>query len=80
MKRTTVKLSDELDARMRHEAERRGMTVSEWTREAIEAHLPSGGRRQLLAAGAGHSGEDGISERIREILDREWARRHREAS
>ena len=36
MQRTTVKLPDELDARLRHEAQRRGVTVSELTREAIE--------------------------------------------
>ena len=72
MQRTTVKLSDELDARLRHEAERRGTTVSEVTREAIEAHL--GGprkRRKLLASGAGGSGHDDISERIEEILANE---------
>ena len=34
LKRTTVKLPDDLDARLRHEAERRGSTVSELTREA----------------------------------------------
>ena len=39
MKRTTVKLPDELDAKLRHEAERRGITVSELTREAIEDYL-----------------------------------------
>ncbi|MGH3659026.1 MAG: CopG family transcriptional regulator, partial [Micromonosporaceae bacterium] len=54
MKRTTVKLPDEVDARLRHEAARRGMTISELTREAIEIHL--GGRRRLRAAGAGRSG------------------------
>jgi predicted DNA-binding protein len=80
MKRTTVKLPDDIDMRVRHEAERRGLTVSEWTREAIEAHLPGEGRRQFLAAGAGHSGQDDISERIHEILDREWARSRREGS
>ena len=72
VQRTTVKLPDELDARLRHEAERRGTTVSELTREAIEAHL--GGpraRRRLLAAGAGASGRHDISERIEEILGRE---------
>ena len=52
LKRTTVKLPDELDARLRHEAERRGMTVSEVTREAIETHLVGpGGKRRLGAAG-----------------------------
>ncbi|MDH4119108.1 MAG: ribbon-helix-helix domain-containing protein [Acidimicrobiia bacterium] len=71
MKRTTVKLPDELDAKLRHEAERRGITVSELTREAIEDHL--GGRR-LRAAGVGHSGRDDISERIEEILAAEVTR------
>ena len=69
MQRTTVKLPDELDARLRHEAQRRGTTVSELTREAIESLLNAPkGRRQLLAAGAGASGHDDISERIEEII------------
>ncbi len=72
MKRTTVKLPDELDARLRHEAERRGITVSDLTREAIEHHL-GGRQRRLRAAGAGHSGRDDISERIEEILAAEVA-------
>ncbi len=72
MRRTTVKLPDDLDARLRHEAQRRGITVSELTREAIEGHL--GGRgRSLRAAGAGRSGRDDISERIEEILASEVA-------
>ncbi|MBI4493481.1 MAG: ribbon-helix-helix protein, CopG family [Chloroflexi bacterium] len=71
MKRTTVKLTDELDARLRHEAARRGTTISELTREAIESHLGIGARRRLLAAGAGRSGRDDISERIEEILRQE---------
>lgn len=69
-----MKLPDDLDARLRHEAERRRTTVSELTREAIEAHL--GGpraRRRLLAAGAGASGCSDISERIEEILASEVA-------
>lgn len=69
MKRTTIKLPDELDARLRHEADRRGITISELTREAIEAHL--GGRpvrRRLLSAGSGNSGLTDISERIDEYL------------
>ncbi|WP_211116286.1 CopG family transcriptional regulator [Glycomyces buryatensis] len=72
MARTTVKISDQLDARLRHEAARRGMTISEVTREAIEAYLGGGGgKRRLLAAGAGHSGRSDISERIEEILQHE---------
>lgn len=67
MRRTTVKLPDNLDAKLRHEAERRGITISELTREAIEHHL-GGGARRLGAAAAGRSGYDDISERIEEIL------------
>jgi predicted transcriptional regulator len=69
VKRTTVKLPDDLDARLRHEAERRGITVSELTREAIEIHLGARSRRRkLLAAGASASGHADISERIEELL------------
>jgi predicted transcriptional regulator len=74
MKRTTVKLSDEADARLRHEAARRGTTIAEVTREAIEAHL--GGRRRLIAAKAGRSGRQDTARRIEEIIRRE-ARRSR---
>ena len=72
MQRTTVKLTDELDARLRHEAQRRGTTVSALTREAIENLLGvQRGARRLLAAGAGASGSNDISERIEEILANE---------
>jgi len=73
MKRTTVELPDDLDARLRHEAARRKMTLSELTREAIEAHL--GGRRRLLAAGVGRNGCADVSERIEEILRAEVGRK-----
>jgi predicted transcriptional regulator len=74
MKRTTVKLPDDLDVRLRHEAARRKITIAELTREAIEAHLGVGGHRRLLAAGAGRSGQADISDRIEEILRAEAAR------
>ncbi|MFB9250579.1 ribbon-helix-helix protein, CopG family [Sphaerisporangium melleum] len=79
MKRTTVELSDDLDARVRHEAERRGMTVSAWTREAIEAHLSDQGRRRCLTIGAGQSGEDAVAARIHDMLGREWSDRSQKA-
>ena len=74
MKRTTVKISDELDARLRHEAKRRGRTVSELTREALETYLGVDGGRRLLAAAAGASGRADVSERIEEILSSELGR------
>lgn len=74
MKRTTVKIPESLDARLRHEAERRGTTISEISREALEAYLGEGnGRRRLGAAAAGRSGRSDISERIEEILAAEVA-------
>ena len=71
MKRTTVKLTDDLDARLRHEAAWRGISISELTREAIETYLGVGTRRRLLAAGIGCSGHSDISEQIEEILQQE---------
>ncbi|HVS28133.1 MAG TPA: CopG family transcriptional regulator [Solirubrobacteraceae bacterium] len=74
MKRTTVKLPDDLDARLRHEAQRRGTTIAEVTRTALEAHIGTGSRRRLGAAAAGRSGRADISERIEEIIAAEVKR------
>lgn len=69
MKRTTVKLPEELDREMREEAARRGLTISDWTREAIEAHLPhQRGGRTLAFVASGRSGRSDVSTRIDEIL------------
>jgi predicted transcriptional regulator len=73
VRRTTIKIPDELDARLRHEAARQGVTISELTRTALQTYLgarplPAGARRRLLSAGAGDSGCGDISERIEEIL------------
>lgn len=71
-----MKLPDELDARLRHEAARRGVTIADVTREALEAHLGArkGARRRLGAAGAVRSGRSDISTRIEEILREELTR------
>jgi predicted transcriptional regulator len=73
MRRTTVKLPDDLDARLRHEAERRGVTIADVTRTALEQHLGAGGRRKFKAAAASRSGHSDVSERIEEILASEIA-------
>jgi len=69
MKRTTVKVSDEVDAKLRHEAARRGTTIAEIVREALEAHLGVGRRRRLLGAKSGRSGYHDTARRIEELLD-----------
>lgn len=75
MKRTTLKIPDALDARLRHEAERRGVTISQVSREALEAYLAATpGHRRLAAAGAGRSGRCDVSERIEDILAAEVRR------
>ncbi|OLD52430.1 MAG: hypothetical protein AUI58_03055 [Chloroflexi bacterium 13_1_40CM_2_70_6] len=74
LKRTTIKLPDALDAKLRHEAERQGRTISDLTREAIEAHVGGRGRRTLLSANAGRSGRHDVARRIEEILTKELGR------
>jgi Arc/MetJ-type ribon-helix-helix transcriptional regulator len=72
MKVTSVWLTDEIHAQLHEEAVRRGMSVSGFVREALEAHLNQRPRqrRLLLAAAAGRSGQHDISERIEDILSR----------
>jgi hypothetical protein len=86
IRRTTLILPEALDAALRQEAARRGVTVSALTREAIAAHLgvPDGTadddvaaappRRRLSFTGAGTSGRSDISERIEEILRGDFGR------
>lgn len=63
-----MKLPEDLDAKLRQEAARRGMTMSELTREAIERYLNGGTRRTLRIAGAGRSERGDLSTRVDEIL------------
>jgi predicted transcriptional regulator len=74
MKRITVKLPDDLDAKLRHEATRRGSTIADVTREAIEAHVGGSARRNLIAAKAGRSGRRDTARHIEEIIRQEAGR------
>jgi plasmid stability protein len=71
MKRRTVTLPDDLDALLRYEAARRGVTISDVIREALREHLGVHQRRTLDAAAAGGSGRPDVSKRIEEILREE---------
>ena len=74
MKRTTVKLPNDLDAKLRHEAARRGSTIADLMREAIEAHVGGPARRRLIAAKAARSGRRDTARRIEEIIRQETSR------
>jgi Arc/MetJ-type ribon-helix-helix transcriptional regulator len=75
MKRTTIKISEELDTKLRHIAAQRNGTLSEVIREALElyANGKPGARRPFLFEAAGASGGGDIASRIEEILAEEWS-------
>ncbi len=76
MKRTTIMLPEELDTRLRLEARRRGVSMADVVREAIDHHLAStsaGGRLGFFGVGDGEP-ED-ASERVDELVGRAVARR-----
>jgi hypothetical protein len=78
MKRTTVMLPDEVDARLRLEARRRGVPIAEVVREAVERHLPApepGRPLSFFAIGEGSPPD--ASERVDEHVRRAVRRRRR---
>lgn len=69
MKRTTIMVPDDLDARMRQEARRRGVSIADVARRAIERDLPSppkDGRLSFFAVGEG--GPDDVSEHVEDYV------------
>ena len=78
MKRTMILIPDELDARLRLEAARRGVSLAEVSREALEAYLA-----QQSALGAlgffsvGDGAPDDVSERVDDFVAEAVRRRHR---
>jgi len=76
MKRTTIMLPDDVDARLRLEARRRGVSVAQVARDAIERELPApaDGRLGFFAVGDGSPAD--ASERVDELVA-DSVRRHR---
>ena len=78
MKRTMILIPDDLDARLRLEAARRGVSLAEVSREAIEAYLAA-----QLATGelgffsVGEGTPDDVSERVDEFVADAVRRRNR---
>jgi hypothetical protein len=76
MKRTTIMLPDEVDARLRQEAKRRGTSIADVVRDAIEQQLPrppADGRLSFFALGEGSPPD--ASEHVDELVGRAISRR-----
>lgn len=77
MKRTTIMLPDALDARLRHEARRRGVSIADVARHAIERELPEpprNGALSFFAIDAG--GPADAAGRAEDIVGKAIDRRH----
>ena len=71
-------LPEDVDARLRYEARRRGVSIADVAREAIEEHLPAPaepGRLGFFAVGTGKPSD--VSERVDEFVGRAVARRRK---
>jgi hypothetical protein len=76
MKRTTIMLPDELEARLRLEARRREVSIAEIVREAVESHLPAAEPgRPLSFFAVGEGGPEDASERVDEFVSRALRKR-----
>jgi len=76
VKRTTIMLPDDIDARLRLEARRRGSSIAEVAREAIERQLPqpsADGHLSFFSVGEGAPAD--VSERIDEFVSQAVDRR-----
>jgi hypothetical protein len=82
MRRTTIMLPDELDTRLRYLAGRRGVSVAELVREAVEARYgQAAGPRTLSFAGVGQPAAgtpDDLASRHDELLGEALWRDHGE--
>jgi Ribbon-helix-helix protein, copG family len=78
MKRTTIMLPEELDARVRMEARRRGVSIADIAREAIEQFVaPPAPTGHLGFFAVGEGGPPDASERVDEFVGKAIARRRR---
>jgi len=72
MKRTTVMLPEEVLVRLRHESRRRGSSVAEVVREAVERHLAQpedgDGERRLSFFAIGKGEPPDASDRVDEFV------------
>lgn len=78
MKRTTIMLPEEVEARLRFEAKRRGTSIAEVVREAVEMHLPAPGEGALSFSAIGEGSPPDASERVDEFVSKAVRRRSRQ--
>jgi hypothetical protein len=77
MKRTTIMLPEDLDARLRHEARRRGVSIADVARHAIEEQLPEPPRNGALSFFAIGTGEPAdVARRPEDFAGPAISRRH----
>ncbi|HEX4838802.1 MAG TPA: CopG family transcriptional regulator [Solirubrobacteraceae bacterium] len=77
MKRTTIMLPDALDARLRGEARRRGVSIADVARVALERELPEQKTSAALSFFAiGKGGPPDVAERAEEWVSEAISRRH----
>jgi hypothetical protein len=71
MKTAIIEIPEELDERLRHEADRRGISVAELVVDVLSQRYGSR-KRTFHSKGIGDSGEGDLSVRVEEILAEEW--------
>jgi Ribbon-helix-helix protein, copG family len=79
MRRTTILLADDLADQLEYERRRRNQSTAAIVREALTEYLAGGASSpgRLAFAGLGRSGYRDTSEKVEEILVREWAGKKR---
>lgn len=75
MRRTTVMLPDDLDERIRLEARRRGVSVAQIAREALESYVAAVPQGPLSFFGIGDGSPPDASERVDEYVVRAVSRK-----
>ncbi len=77
MQRTTLMLPDALDDRLRREARRRGVSIAELTRKALERELPEPpNNRELSFFGIGKGSPPDAAAHPEEYVGKAISRRH----
>jgi len=72
MMRTTITLPDDLARDIKREAQRRRVSISKVTREALREHIDGAAATRPAFIGIGSSGHHDTARRVEEILAHEW--------